>query len=1287
MRQRGLALVGEEDEEVLAFNDLVSAWAGFFERKMGHERLRRCSSFAHLSDKCLRLQQELIAQVFFWWVFFLQTEIASVFPAKNQMQDAKTEADYQDVFETCLRTLHQHDPTVAITLGFNALLTQHIPSIIAQYGNTTVLYRGLKYTFSITDVCTMNANATVSNCFDYFRTKTVPVTAKLTLDVVPLLASTTTEPTILSTVRTVIVHLPFPTGRSVLYTPAFDDRDVRDQFLPSGALVCHGKLRSLPFIKTMRNNIMILLNKREFWKLQCRSAHHGKKFRSTSSIDFVVLKQLKKMLSISCNLPFSKSQIHVGILALAFGCPPTEFISLLKAMMGSKYDSTVFRSYEISLMYDPSVLAVHTQEEATLVISRMFGKEILSTGVSQLRTEVFPHINIQYEDGDINDLYKAKLLYLARCVCLIILFAAGKIEDTPRDFFTYSSITTPADSIGTLFRLLFITHIKTRSKLMRRLLMRMLQKEPETQTHIDLVKLYGESHLTTRMLSAVASGSFSATKKGVTIPLNTNNTEGVIGQLLRISSSLSTTDSTHTDARHVQFDGYRNACPSKSPDGESVGLVISHAQYSTVTSDCIHPFRLTQVLEVLLNHNEQLLIPINDIIGKDLDAAMLQSKVYGETSKHQEDAVFQGPATNFTNWKPTFFTYFNNCGNQTHFIEEENVERVINKFRSLRRKGMFTPFAFLQKFEKRRELHVICEGGQLISPLVVVENLHLAKRGMGFREMMSLGIVEYVNPAEEATIIHGKVATSFIFYKQCLEAKREITHIELNQTTFCCREVACIPFVTSQAAPRASFLSQQDKQVMTADALKPNGAVLTTQLWHTSRPLTLTLAASQTPSIQSSSGRGYSTQIAFLSRDNQEDMFEINKASVQRGWLAASTTRVYTSDAALPTKMYREQFERCDDVISRKNLDYSNIQENGVNKQGTYIPGGSIVISKTRIEKTNVRCPSFGSTNSSSKPSSTISTRKMCISTTSRPDERGIVARNIHVTTPVGDRMVSEVRTTRFVSLADKFSDKHSQKGVAGALVEQKNMIFSLQTGVSPDMISNELSIISRLTLSSELECITGKSVAITGDMKHGVDHQRFEETNADKVAANMRILKAYGFSPKGTEAFIDGNTGKILLGQVFVGIADVSRLVHLADKKMHARDGGKRERLTRQPCEGRRLGGGLRVGPMEAAALGAHGAAAIVQTAFKQQSDPFDIPICSRCNMAAHGNEGLNYAWCPSCQSRDCIVIVNISFTWLVTSTELMAMGLCVYFHAEVEKKGRRQKSKEQVFFPKAIC
>ncbi len=1189
--------------------------------------------------------------------------------------EIKTEEEYQRLFETCSRTLHQRDPTAFLAQGFNALFTYHIPSIVAQYGITTVLFKGLKYTFSITDVCVMNASANISDCFDFFHSKSVPVTAKLTLDVVPLLA-VDMKPTVLCSLRTVIIHLPIPTGRTLLYAPAFDDPDVRDEFMPSGSFVNHGKPRSLPPIKTMRNNTKLIYDKTGFWKLVCRSAHHGKKYRSTSSIEFIIWKHTKKMLAICCKLPFSKQQqIHVGILALAFGCPPREFIALLKAMMGDKYDAVVFRPYEISFLYDPTILANTTQDAATLVISRMFGKDMLSTGVNQLKTEVFPHINIQYEN-DVEGLHRAKLLFLAKCVSLIILAAAGKIEDTNRDLFTYSSITTPADSVGTLFRLLFIMHIKTRGKLMRRMLMQMIKKPPECQEHINLEKLYGQIKITAQMMSAMASGTFSAKKKGVTIPLNTNNYEGWIGQLLRISSSLSTTDSTHTDARHVQFDGFRYVCPSKSPDGELVGLVTALAQFATITPDCPYPLHLTLLLEKILS---RYLISISEVIGKDL-MDLRKSSQHVQQHQNNNFSHFEGPTTSdfLQKWKDSYFMYFNNCGIPTHFVEASNIDLLIELFVRSRRMSMFTPFAFLQKLQERREIHVICEGGQIASPLVVVENLHLAKPSMSFDEMLLCGIVEYVNPAEETTILMGKVAPSFVSYMNMKDTKC-LTHIELTQTTCVCREVASVPFCTSFQAPRASYRTQQVKQIITADPKKPYGSILTTQLWYSFRSLVTTISAQYTPTL--CTGQGYPAVIAFMAHLNQEDAFAICDASIQRGFSAASTTRIYTSDVANPTKMFREQFEKCsEEVISRKNLNDNAIQENGFCKEGTFVPAGAIIMSKTRTEKTSSTPSSASSSlsisslsnsiSSTTKAIASISARTMCISTTTRHDEQGILTNNTHVKTPFGERHSSSITTARPMELGDKGSTYHSQKGVLGYRIPQKDMMFSLSTGCTVDLLGSPLSIISRMTMASGLEALTGKAVSLSGNLSLGIDKQRFEESTDSIILANEQILKAYGFNPCGTETFIDGITGKIITGQVFTGIVEYARLIQMAGKKVHARDGGKRERLTRQPCEGRRFGGGLRCGPMEAAAIGAHGASKILQAAYKQQSDNFNMFICSRCKMAADGNEGICFSWCRSCQSREKIMLVSIPFTLLVTITELMAMGIVVYIHTRLKNK-----------------
>ena len=60
---------------------------------------------------------------------------------------------------------------------------------------------------------------------------------------------------------------------------------------------------------------------------------------------------------------------------------------------------------------------------------------------------------------------------------------------------------------------------------------------------------------------------------------------------------------------------------------------------------------------------------------------------------------------------------------------------------------------------------------------------------------------------------------------------------------------------------------------------------------------------------------------------------------------------------------------------------------------------------------------------------------------------------------------------------------------------------FNERTGMTPDIITSPLSIPSRMTISSLLSALLGKTVAITGDISLGIDHQDFKEDNQIEVS------------------------------------------------------------------------------------------------------------------------------------------------------------------------------------------
>jgi len=103
-----------------------------------------------------------------------------------------------------------------------------------------------------------------------------------------------------------------------------------------------------------------------------------------------------------------------------------------------------------------------------------------------------------------------------------------------------------------------------------------------------------------------------------------------------------------------------------------------------------------------------------------------------------------------------------------------------------------------------------------------------------------------------------------------------------------------------------------------------------------------------------------------------------------------------------------------------------------------------------------------------------------------------------------------------------------------------------------------------------------------------------------------------------------DGKTGYPLDQPVTVGLAYIIKLNHLVKDKIHARASGKNySALTCQPLQGRKLGGGMRMGEMEVSALVGYGAHATLQELMTVKSD--DPLGRARVKMAIENGESFD--------------------------------------------------------------
>ena len=100
--------------------------------------------------------------------------------------------------------------------------------------------------------------------------------------------------------------------------------------------------------------------------------------------------------------------------------------------------------------------------------------------------------------------------------------------------------------------------------------------------------------------------------------------------------------------------------------------------------------------------------------------------------------------------------------------------------------------------------------------------------------------------------------------------------------------------------------------------------------------------------------------------------------------------------------------------------------------------------------------------------------------------------------------------------------------------------------------------------------------------------------------------LKNNNFNKYGNEILYNGYTGQQISTEIFLGPTFYFRLKHMVAEKINSRGVGKVVGLTRQPTEGRRKGGGLRIGEMERDTVLSHGISNFIKESMMERSDSF---------------------------------------------------------------------------------
>ena len=218
----------------------------------------------------------------------------------------------------------------------------------------------------------------------------------------------------------------------------------------------------------------------------------------------------------------------------------------------------------------------------------------------------------------------------------------------------------------------------------------------------------------------------------------------------------------------------------------------------------------------------------------------------------------------------------------------------------------------------------------------------------------------------------------------------------------------------------------------------------------------------------------------------------------------------------------------------------------------------------------------------------------------------------------------------RKISVGDKMSGRHGNKGVVSRIMRQEDMPF-LPDGTPVDIVLNPLGVPSRMNIGQILETHLGMAVRALGmqikagdptvekrlrDIGYNYDENGMPKPDVAGIHIATPVfdgagekdvfdtIRASGLPEDGKTVLYDGRTGDPFENRVTVGCVYMLKLHHLVDDKIHARSTGPYSLVTQQPLGGKAQFGGQRFGEMEVWALEAYGAAYTLQEMLTIKSD-----------------------------------------------------------------------------------
>ncbi len=893
-------------------------------------------------------------------------------------------------------------------------------------------------------------------------------------------------------------------------------------------------------------------------------------------------------------IPVWLSETKDGILGTSFSkFKDIPAIIILKALgmtkesdiqkyIGMETDSVIVNLYEY--------VNIGTKEDAMMFISEKANlqgtkKEILDRVKQRIDSYLFPHMGQSKEDR------MKKAITLCKLIKQFLIAKENPKLRTDKDHYANKRVRLSGDLLSTLFRVNLGILIRD--------IQYSLQKATKRRKFFSIKIIAKSTLFSHRMESAIATGSWTGERSGITQNMDKTNYLATISQLQRVSSMLPS-EQENFAARTLHPTHYGRFCPIETPEGTEIGLRKNLAILSRVS---------TRI---------------------DLDENNFFKELVAEGMKNGAEGGVGGTEV-----------FLNGM-----FIGSvEDPEEFASKVREKRRRGEFPVQMSVRYDNDFKDVVISTEPGRVLRPIIIVDNglsrlkpehlVALEQGEMKWKDLIEKGIIEYLDASEEESAL---VALNEE------DVTPEHTHLEIDHTDIFGVITSLVPYGNHDQSSRLNRGSKTQKQSLGLYAANYISRIDTdvSILQYPQKPIVRSFVYDTLKTYPA----GQNLVVAVMTHEgyNMEDALILNRGSVDRGLGRSFYFRPYNAIEMNYAGGLKDEITIPDKDSSgyKTEASYRFLDSDGIVYPEAAVGEGEVLIGKTSP-------PKFLS------EARDISVRAKKESSVSMKQEESGTVDSVYITEDSdGNKIVHvKMRDLRIPEPGDKFATSHGQKGVIGLLVDEEDMPFTAK-GIHPDVMFNPHGLPSRMTVGYLLELLAGKVGCLRGEV---VDGTSFSGTGKAELEEQ---LKNMGFSYDGKETMYSGITGKRMTAKIFVGNLYYLKLRYMVGNKLHGRASGKVALLTRQPIEGRARGGALRLGEMEQQALVAHGASLLLKERY--DSDKVILPICTKCGEIAIEDNIRNKKICPLCGSED-VEMIEVSYAFKLLIEELQGLHINTSF------------------------